>query len=775
MARDMASLKTLVLALSMVQLTGAIEFSTLDHLRSRTPADVQARAATELIMRVVGDRRSDFDIKVDPSSGPADRDTFTLEQSGSKLSITGTSGVAVAMGFYYYLKYYCGGQFTWAGQQVALPTVLPKVSMVTVTSNDRFRYYQNVCTVSYSFAWSDWDQWERHIDWMALQGINLPLAFTGQEAIFQRVYLSMGFTIQDMEAHFGGPAFLAWARMGNIRGWGGPLPEYWMDRQLALQHKILDRMRSLGIIPVLPGFAGHVPAAITRVFPKANVTRLGSWANFNANYSETYLLDFNDPLFTTIGSKFIKAMEDEFGIDHIYNADSFNEMTPASSDPAYLASAARGVYNAMVAGDSQAIWLMQGWLFVNGNFWKDPQIKALLTAVPRGKMIILDLYSEQSPIFSRTESYYGQPFIWCMLHNFGGLNEMYGELDKVNEGPFKGRNFPNSSMVGTGLTPEGINQNEIMYEFMNEQAWRPGPVNTTEWIDQYQAQRYGGGNPSTSAAWDYLRQSVYKSGSTGVTIIHRPSIGSHESVGYDPEMLYQAWDKMVAAQFTTTALRGQPLFVYDLIDVSRNSLQVLAIKYYADVIAAYNKSDTASLRTAGAKMIDLLSDLDTLLATDVHFLLGAWTGDAARHFSSAWEKALYDFNSRNQVTLWGPTGQIMDYACKMWSGLINRYYKPRWQLFINTLINCTQTKTAFNSGVYGQEVLNTVEIPFSYDQTDFPNEPEGNAIAAVIEFHSKYRPETKSKFFSQFPNVQSSDTVGGFSYEYAKRFGRAHY
>ena len=26
----------------------------------------------------------------------------------------------------------------------------------------------------------DWDRWEAEIDWMAFQGINLPLAFTGK-------------------------------------------------------------------------------------------------------------------------------------------------------------------------------------------------------------------------------------------------------------------------------------------------------------------------------------------------------------------------------------------------------------------------------------------------------------------------------------------------------------------------------------------------------------------------------------------------------------------
>ena len=33
---------------------------------------------------------------------------------------------------------------------------------------------------SYSMAYWDWDRWEAEIDWMALQGINLPLAFTGK-------------------------------------------------------------------------------------------------------------------------------------------------------------------------------------------------------------------------------------------------------------------------------------------------------------------------------------------------------------------------------------------------------------------------------------------------------------------------------------------------------------------------------------------------------------------------------------------------------------------
>ena len=53
-------------------------------------------------------------------------------------------------------------------------------------------------------------------------------------------------------------------RMGNMRGFGGPLPDSWHNQSLSLQHRILQHMRNLGIVPVLPAFAGHVPRAFKR-------------------------------------------------------------------------------------------------------------------------------------------------------------------------------------------------------------------------------------------------------------------------------------------------------------------------------------------------------------------------------------------------------------------------------------------------------------------------------------------------------------------------------
>ena len=62
------------------------------------------------------------------------------------------------------------------------------IATFDLMSNEKFRYYQNVCTPGYTFAFWQWPQWEAHIDWMALNGINIPLAFGAQEAIWIRVY-----------------------------------------------------------------------------------------------------------------------------------------------------------------------------------------------------------------------------------------------------------------------------------------------------------------------------------------------------------------------------------------------------------------------------------------------------------------------------------------------------------------------------------------------------------------------------------------------------------
>lgn len=74
----------------------------------------------------------------------------------------------------------------------------------------RYRFYQNVVTTSYSYTWWNWTRWQREIDWMALNGINLALAFNGQEEIWRRTFFRFGLNDGDVDLYFTGPSFLSW-------------------------------------------------------------------------------------------------------------------------------------------------------------------------------------------------------------------------------------------------------------------------------------------------------------------------------------------------------------------------------------------------------------------------------------------------------------------------------------------------------------------------------------------------------------------------------------
>ena len=226
------------------------------------------------------------------------------------------------------------------------------------------RYYQNVCTVSYSMAWWSWARWEREIDWMAMNGLNFILSFTGQEYVWQKFYTSLGLTDEEIKSFFSGPAFLAWQRMGNIRGWGGPLDDGWIKKQAKLQLKITAQLRLFGMINILPGFAGHVPKGIQRVFPSANLTRNTNWGALGANFSEDYLLEPTDPLFLQLGKTYYEMITEEYGNDHYFNTDTYNEMTPSSGDLTFLKETNAAIYKAMASFDSEAVFVMQGWLFI---------------------------------------------------------------------------------------------------------------------------------------------------------------------------------------------------------------------------------------------------------------------------------------------------------------------------------------------------------------------------------------------------------------------------
>ncbi|EPS27157.1 putative alpha-N-acetylglucosaminidase [Penicillium oxalicum 114-2] len=633
------------------------------------------------------------------------------------ISIRGSSISALSTGLRRYLTDIAHVDIYWfIGSRLdQAPAVLPCVTEpIHGSSTVPWRYHFNTVTFSYTTAFWTWADWETQLDWLALHGVNLPLAWVGQEKILVDVFRDLGLTNAEIATFLSGPAFQAWNRFGNIQGsWGGDLPQTWLDRQFALQMKILPRMAELGMTPVLPAFAGFVPMNITRVLPNARVVRGSQWAGFSAQYSNDSYLEPFDEHFARLQSSFIGKQRAAYGnISHIYTLDQYNENLPYSGELDYLRNVTYNTWQSLKQADPDAVWMMQGWLFyAQASFWTEDRIQAFLSGVPKNDdMLILDLFSESAPQWRRTKSYHGKPWIWCQVHDYGGNMGLYGQLRNVTVNATQAR-MESPSLVGYGLTMEGQEGNEIIYTTLLDQAWSATPLDTKQYFHRWVQSRYtdrGSLPKELYESWELLRTSVYDNTNTSVTSVIksafeiRPSLNNVRigfqatSLTYDPAHVIQSWQKLYRAAELEPQLWINPAYQHDMVDLTRQVMANAFIPLYHAFISTWNTSsprhDPDTLSRESSQMMNLLSDLDAVLLTNRNFRLSTWINSARSwaHGDKEQEE-FFEYNARNQITLWGPNGEIADYASKQWGGLISNFYIPRWRIFCQYLQSVSPT------------------------------------------------------------------------------------
>ena len=626
--------------------------------------------------------------KIEPCRGA---DVFTLENNAQgQVVVAGNNANSMAVGLNRYLNRYCHTTVSWyADVPVALPATLPLLPAgERVAARVPQRFFLNYCTYGYTMAFWQWHDWERFIDWMALNGVNMPLAITGQEAVWLRVWTALGMIDDEVRAYFTGPAYLPWHRMANIDGWCGPLPEQWLDGQVKLQQRIVQRERALNMRPVLPAFAGHVPARLRELFPDADIQSLSAWAGFDDRY-RTCFLNSEDPLYGRIQRMFLEEQTRLFGTDHIYGVDPFNEVDPPSFDPDYLHDVSRHIYESLTAVDPQAEWLQMAWFLYYQHEYTPERTRAMLTGVPRGKMTMLDYFCEYKEMWRDHEAFYGQPFVWCYLGNFGGNTNVQGRVKEAGLRIEQALKQCGDAMVGIGSTLEGLDVQQFPYEYVLEKAWAL-PKTDEQVVDEL-ADRHAGieGAVAARRAWDILYHGVLDitpSNFASPLVCSYPVQGKESrGVKYDATLLLDAWDWMLAQDSVTT-----DAMTIDVVWVGRQLLGDLFIKEKQAFDRAIDAADTTAMRARSDRMLDLLADLDRLNACHRHATLATWL-QQARRLSDNWRLSdYYEMNTRRIITTWG--GNLNDYACRNWSGLVGEYYTHLWRDYIDTAMQAVASR-----------------------------------------------------------------------------------
>ncbi|OQS02108.1 alpha-N-acetylglucosaminidase (NAGLU) [Thraustotheca clavata] len=694
-----------------------------------------------LIIRRMGSMYLDqFILDIIPHEN--DMDFVTIASKEGKIHLKASSATAMGYGLHEYLKT-IPTQTNWENDPLILPEKLPLViSPMHLKRYTKYTYYENVCTFSYSqWTWS-WGKWQNHIDWMALNGINVPLAFTGQEKVWQQTY--QRFNITSLDSFFAGAGFLAWGRMGNVQGsWvRGPLPQEFIDNQFQLQLKILKRMQSFGMIPALPAFGGHIPEELVALNPNAKVVRSPPWINFQKPYTSVYLLDPTDPLFLEIGKAFVEEQNRLFNYTGVlYQTDTYNEMDPAYSDSNYLKASSEAVLASMRAVNPKAVWLMQGWLFTFSSFWTLERIRSYIEPLPNDGLIMLDLYSDVKPMWQKTDGYFGKYWIYCVLHNFGGNLGMRGDLKTIAEDPIDARKQGN--MIGIGLTMEGIFQNYIVYDLTLQMAWKSTKVKVLQYVESYAHARYNVvKDPNVAAAWHTLATTVYNVYKTfgGVTkniVGLRPRWGIIQEsfmptkLPHDPSDIIFAWKSLLRAA-SQPALANHSSFQRDIVDITRQALSDALCLAFQSLEFAFHEHSISyqEMQKKVEQMKQYIKALDQILSTNTQFMLGPWLRDAQRLTTIQEQASYFIFQAKNQITRWGDNNgnALSDYASKDWAGLVSSYYLPRWEIWFDFMLKAYESSSSIDSGKY-YSVLEDFELKWQVNDTqNFATIPLENSV-----------------------------------------------
>ena len=668
-------------------------------------------------------------------------DFFELDQQGNKVVIRGNNYVSIATGLNWYLKYYAGVQLSWNGMTARLPDALPAVPQKERHETEMaYRYDFNYCTHSYTMAFWDWKRWEQEIDWMALHGINLPLAIVGTDVVWYNVLSKLGYTKDEINEFIAGPAFQGWWLMNNLEGWGGPNPDNWYKQRETLQKKIVKRMREYGIHPVLPGYSGMVPHN-AKDHLGLNVSDPGLWCG----YRRPAFLQPTDPRFSEIADLYYKEMTRLYGKADFYSMDPFHEGGNVAGVD--LNAAGQAIWKAMKKANPKAVWVAQAWQ-------ANPRQK-MIENLPAGDLIVLDLFAESRPQWGdpsstwyRKEGFGKHDWLYCMLLNYGGNVGLHGKMKHVIDEFYKAKSSPfGKTLKGVGMTMEGSENNPVMFELLCELPWRPVQFDKDEWLTGYTTARYGKPDAAVQEAWKLLSNTIYncpaentQQGTHESVFCARPGHQVYEVSSWsEMQKYYEPEDVIRAAGLLLSAadrFKGNNNFEYDLVDIVRQAVAEKGRLVYPILTAAYKAGEKELFAASARRFLDLILLQDRLLATRPEFKVGKWIENARNLGLTPEEKDLYEWNARVQITTWGnrtaaDEGGLRDYAHKEWNGLLRDFYYNRWKVWID------QQMAQLNGTPVKEIDFYAIEEPWTRQTNPYSAQPEGDVIEVAKEVYAE--------------------------------------
>ncbi len=649
-----------------------------------------------LVSRTVGEKYKDwFSLEIVKS----EKEFFELSKENGKVKIIGSSGVNIASGINYFYKYYCNVHISQVGNNIKMPESIPEIeSPVHFETPFKVRYSYNYCALSYTMAFWGEDEWQKELDWLALNGVNVVLDITAQEEVWRRFLAKLGYNNDEIKSFIVGPAYYAWFNMANIYAVGGPVHDGFFKKRTDLARRNHLYMRKMGMMPVLQGYSGMVPKDIKDHVPNAKVIAQGLWNDL----PRPYMLKTDSKTYIDFARLFYACQKEVFGdITKYFATDPFHE--GGSSGSMKVQTVAKQIVSLMTENNPDSVWIIQSW-------GENPS-KELVEGLRGNKehALILDLYAEKRPRWENylSREFMSTPWAYCMLNNFGGRMGLHGHLRTIAKEVSRASKEA-KFMAGIGITPEATHSNPIVFDLFFETMWTKSeevePIELESWLKNYVIRRYGGYTDSIFEAMKILNDTVYNpelnecgEGAPESVINARPALKIKSASTWGNGVI--AYDKKLFEKAVALFVKDYDKFkdsegyLYDLADLLKQVLSNTAQEYQLLMAKAYERKDLIGFEKWSDKFLEIIKYTDEVLACQKEFLLGTWI-EGAKNLASDFDdftKKIFEFNARALITTWAgarlaaDNGGLKDYSNKQWAGLTKDFYLERWSAWVK---NC---------------------------------------------------------------------------------------
>lgn len=640
-----------------------------------------------IIARTIGEKYVDgFELRLDRR---LKTDYYTVESLRGVVRLISNSGVGLASAFNCYLKEVCKCHVSRFGNRIELPQNLPQVKgKIERHTTFKHRYAYNYCAHSYSMSFWNEKDWQKELDFLAMNGVNMILDITGMEEVYRRFLTKLGYRLREIKNFLTGPSYFAWCYMANITGVGGPLHDNFFYESAELARKNHRRMQVLGIDVVLEAYNGMVPSDIAKKVRDIPTIEQGLWNGL----PRPLMIDPASVSYVKYATLFYECQKEVFGdITKFFAGDICHEggsLKGTNEKDVYM-----NFVGALTKFRRDAVVIMQGW-------GENPTKAFIKYSKPfrDEHVLMLDLFAESRPKSEgRSAPLSKFNYLYGMLNSFGGRMGIHGNIDVLPEKIR--RSSKNSNFKGIALTAESNTSDPAVVDLFFSTVWED-IKDTNEWLKSFAERRYGARNENIEKSLEIqlktaLSDKYYNlgEGAPENLLCGRPE-GRYDKVsswgntkfGYNVKEFEDA-AKLFLADYDK--FKDNECYVYDAVNILR---QVISNKIYGIILnmeSEYKSKDYFAFLENGKKLLSLADTLDKILLNHKDFTLGEYLGKVEQYANKLddFTKELYLINAKALITTWysrpaANPGGLHDYSNRQWGDLVSQFYKVRWEKFI---------------------------------------------------------------------------------------------